>query len=321
MQLTDEEQDILSGKKGDTLKKVAETVVRYGEIFDSDKLVKLDHASHLVTSVGIPLLKPAYMMTDELVKSGLKAEMSFTVDPRPHVDSNKLYNPLVRLAFNLMFGKQKEYESQLLELGLKDNKAYSCTCYHDEVGNIPHKGDIIAWAESSAVVYANSVLGARTNRNSAFIELFSAILGKAPHFGLLTDDGRKADWVIELQLEKLPSAQLLGGAIGQTVVDGVPYIKGLDKWLGSSLTLEAKDYLKDLGAASASNGAVGLFHVDNITPEAKELGENLIKSGFKRLTIKDTDLESIRKSYPVLWKKEDSKPKYRLTVRGWSSFE
>ncbi len=310
MQLTNEEQAILSGEQGDTLKKVAETVIRYGQIFDANELKILDHPSHLVTSVGIPLLKPAYMMTDELIESGLQAKMPFTVDPRPHEDAEKLYNPFVRMAFKLMFGKQRQYEAQLAELGIKNNNAFTCTCYQDEVGNIPAKGSVLAWAESSAVVYANSVLGARTNRNSAFIELFCAILGKAPNFGLLTDEGRKADWIIELQLNERPSAQLLGGLIGQTVVDGVPFITGLERWIGNSLTSEVKGYLKDLGAASASNGAVGLFHVDGLTPEAKEQGRRIIKMDAKLVTITDGDLKSVRDNYPVLWKKEKSRPKY-----------
>ncbi|MCG8337442.1 MAG: aconitase X catalytic domain-containing protein [Proteobacteria bacterium] len=310
MHLTPEEKDILAGKQGDVLQKLTETIVRYGDIFDADRLVPLSHSSHLVTSFGIPLLKPAYMMTDQLIESGLKSDLPFTADPRPHADTKKLYNPLVRLAFNLMFEKQKKYEDQLLKLGLKNENAYSCTCYHDEVGNIPASGDILAWAESSAVVYANSVLGARTNRNSAFIELFCAILGKAPNFGLLTDEGRMADWVIELKMDSLPPAQLLGGAIGQTVVEDVPYIKGLDAHLGNELTPDVKDYLKDLGAASASNGAVGLFHVGNLTPEAKEQGENLIKPGAKGLTVTYDDLDRIRRSYPVLWKNKDATPEF-----------
>lgn len=310
MQLTHEEKDILAGNQGDILQKLVETIVRYGDIFDADKLVSLTHSSHLVTSFGIPLLKPAYMVTDQLIESGLKADMSFTVDPRPYADTKKLYNPLVRLAFNLMFGKQKKYEGQLQKLGLKNDNAYSCTCYHDEVGNIPVQGDILAWAESSAVVYANSVLGARTNRNSAFIELFCAILGKAPRFGLLADKGRMADWVVDLKLDSLPSSQLLGGAIGQAVVEDVPYIKGLDGLLGDELTLDVKDYLKDFGAASASNGAVGLFHVEGLTPEAKEQGERLIKPDARILTITGNDLDKIRKSYPLLWQDEAANPEY-----------
>ena len=85
--------------------------------------------------------------------------------------------------------------------------------------------------------------------------------------------------MIEVKCEHKPEAQLLGSAIGMKVMEEVPYVKGLDKWLGTELDDEACGYLKDFGAATASNGAVGLFHIENLTPEAKEQGEALIKRG------------------------------------------
>ena len=109
------------------------------------------------------------------------------------------------------------------------------------------------------------------------LELMGSIAGCVPYFGLLTDDGRRADWIIEIKTEKKPEAQLLGSAIGMKVMEQVPYIKGLDKWLGTEITPEVTAYLKDFGAATASNGAVGLYHVENLTPEAKAQGEALIR--------------------------------------------
>lgn len=160
---------------------------------------------------------------------------------------------------------------------MKDSNAFTCACYLDEVGNIPKKGDILAWSESSAVVYANSVLGARTNRNSGVIDLLCGVVGRAPEFGFLTDEGRMADWIVEVRTSKTPEAQVLGSAIGMKVMEDVPYITGLDKHLGTRLTQDAKDYLKDMGAALASNGAVGLYHVDKLTPEARERKKALLK--------------------------------------------
>ena len=78
------------------------------------------------------------------------------------------------------------------ETGTDEKDAFTCTCYMDEVGNKPEKGEVLSWSESSAVVYANSVLGARCNRNSGIIELMGSIVGYVPYFGLLTDEGRKA---------------------------------------------------------------------------------------------------------------------------------
>ena len=207
-----------------------------------------------------------------------------------------------------MYKEQSRYEEPLKKIGLKDDKSFTCTCYFEEVGNLPKKGDILGWAESSAVVYANSVLGARCNRNSGMLDLFSAIIGKVPEFGLLTDEGRKADWIIDIQTSKLPEAQILGSAIGLKVMEDVPYVKGLDKFLGNELTDDVKAYLKDFGAATASNGAVGLYHIDGLTPEAKELGKKLIKKDAKVYTITDRELEKVYKSYPVLWKNINAKP-------------
>ena len=178
----------------------------------------------------------------------------------------------------------------------------------DEVGNKPAKGEVLSWAESSAVVYANSVLGARCNRNSGIIELMGSVAGFVPEFGLLTDEGRKATWIVEVKCEKKPEAQLLGSAIGMKVMEEVPYIKGLDKWLGTELTDGVCAYLKDFGAATASNGSVGLYHIENLTPEAKEQGEALIKEGAQVYVIDDAELERVKASYPIIWKNKDAKP-------------
>ena len=190
-----------------------------------------------------------------------------------------------------------------------NDDAFTCTCYMDEVGNKPQKGDVLSWAESSAVVYANSVLGARCNRNSGIIDIMGSIVGFVPYFGLLTDEGRKADWVVKIETTKKPEAQLLGSAIGMKVMEDVPYIVGLDKWLGTTLDDAACTYLKDFGAATASNGAVGLYHIENLTPEAVEQGKSLIKEDAKVYVIDDAELERVYKNYPVIWKNKGAKPK------------
>ena len=309
MHLTDEEMAILCGEKGDTLAKVMETVVRFGDIFDAPKLVPVTHhEGHLVTSFGIGLLKPLFKTMDELIQDNLKTKGPFTLDPRPIDYKNVKCNLLEKLVFSkIMYSKQDMYEEQLMKVGLKNKNAFSCTCYLDEVGNIPKMGDILSWAESSAVVYANSVLGARCNRNSGMLDLFGSVLGKVPYFGLLTDEGRKATWRVELKTTKLPEAQILGSAIGMKVMEDVPYVIGLDKFLGHELNDETKAYLKDFGAASASNGAVGLYHIDKLTPEAKELGEKLITKDAKTYVIDDEEIERVYKSYPVMWKKPNKR--------------
>ena len=246
---------------------------------------------------------------DELIENGLKTAYPFTADPRPDF-SNVPANPLEKLIFGkIMYGKQSEYEAQLRKTGLASDDAFTCTCYMDEVGNIPSEGDILAWAESSAVVYANSVLGARTNRNSGVLELLSGITGKTPVFGFLSDEGRRADWLIQVKTTKTPEAQVLGSAIGMKVMEDVPYIKGLDGFLGKELNSEVKDYLKDMGAATASNGAVGLYHVENLTPEAVKGGEFLLKKDYRTYVVDDAELERVKNAYPVMWKNKEAKPK------------
>lgn len=310
MTLTDEEKEILEGKQGETKQKMMETLVLFGDIFNAKRMVKVTHKQgHLVTSFGIPLLKPLYGTMEELIKDNCKAEGGFTMDPRPLDYKNVKCNILEKIVFNkILYGKQKEYEEQLKKVGLTDEDSFSCTSYLKECGNRPSKGDILSWAESSAVVFANSVLGARCNRNSGMLDLFGSILGVVPEFGFLLDENRKATWIIEIKTTKIPEAQILGSAIGMKVMDEVPYIIGLDDYLGTELTDFNEAYLKDMGAASASNGAVGLFHVENLTPEAKELKGKLIKEDAKHYIIDDEELERVYKSYPNMWKNKTKDP-------------
>ncbi len=310
MILTQEQQAILDGSKGDVMAKVMKTLVMYGEAFGAEKLVPItSDYNHLVTSFGLKVMSPVYDLMQTILNAGVISGQKFSVDPRPidrHVPAIFLQN----LIFNkFMYTKQSFYEDQLQKLGLMNKDAFTCTCYMDEVGNKPKKGDILSWAESSAVVYANSVLGARCNRNSGIIDIMGSIVGYVPYFGLLTDEGRKATWVVKVQTEKKPEAQLLGSAIGMKVMEDVPYVIGLDKWIGTELNDSACAYLKDFGAATASNGAVGLYHIENLTPEAVELGEKLIAEGAKEYIIDDAELERVQKSYPVIWKKPDAAPK------------
>lgn len=310
MILTNEQQAILNGERGEALAKVMETVVRYGELFGAEKLVPVTSKyNHLVTSFGLKMMKPVFDLMQQLIDAGVVSAQQFSADPRP-LDKNVPQNFLQTLIFeNFMYSKQDFYESQLKTLGIMNENAFTCACYLDQVGNKPQKGDVLSWAESSAVVYANSVLGARCNRNSGIIDIMGSIVGYVPYFGLLTDEGRRATWVVEIKTTKKPEAQLLGSAIGMKVMEDVPYIKGLDKWLGTELDDAACTYLKDFGAATASNGAVGLYHIDNLTPDAKELGESLICEGAKTYVIDDAELQRVYDSYPVIWKNPDAKPK------------
>ena len=310
MILTKEQEAILNGSKGETMAKVMKTLVLYGDAFDAEKMVPVtSEKGHLVTSFGLKVMKPVYELMDTLIQGGAISSQKFSVDPKP-LDKNVPANFLQNIVFNkLMYSMQDSYDAQLSKLGLIDENSYTCTCYMDEVGNKPHQGEILSWAESSAVVYANSVLGARCNRNSGIIELFGSIVGYVPYFGLLTDEGRKATWIVEVKTTKRPEAQVLGSAIGMKVMEDVPFVRGLDKFIGTELDGDTCAYLKDFGAATASNGAVGLYHIENLTPEAKEQGENIIAENAKVYVIDDAELERVKASYPVMWKDKNAAPK------------
>ena len=309
MKLTPEQQEILNGAHGETMAKVMQTLVRYGELFGADEMVPVtSRYNHLVTSFGLKALGPVYHLMEQLLEAGAVSAQKFSADPRP-LDKNVPSSFLQNFVFNhFMYTRQDYYEQQLQKLGLMDPNAFTCTCYMDEVGNTPGFGEVLSWSESSAVVYANSVLGARCNRNSGIIDLMGSIVGFVPSFGLLKDEGRRASWIVEVRTTKKPEAQLLGSAIGMKVMEDVPFIRGLDKWLGT-LDDAAKTYLKDFGAATASNGAVGLYHVENITPEAVKYGRSLVREDAQVYVIDDAELQRVYDSYPVIWKNKDAKPK------------
>ncbi|MBO4218735.1 MAG: DUF521 domain-containing protein [Erysipelotrichaceae bacterium] len=304
MILNEELKAVQRGEQGEAMAKVLNTLIMYGEAFGAKRMVKITgKMGHAVIGTGSLTWKPVFDLMQKLIDGGALPRQSFTTDPRG-IEDHVPISFADKAMFKLIFSNQKRMEKQWKLMGIKDENAYTCTCYMDEVGNIPNRGDILGWAESSAVSYANSVLGARCNRNSGILELMSNILGYVPEFGLLTDEGRKADWIIDVQCSQLPEPQLLGSAIGFKCVEDVPYIRGLDKFLGRELTQSVKDYLKDMGAASASNGSVGLYHVEHLTPEAVDLGKKLVRKNAQTFVIDDAEIARVKASYPVAWTSE-----------------
>ena len=326
MILNEELLAVQRGEQGEAMRKVLNTLVMYGEACGAERMVKITgKMGHSVIGTGSMTWKPVFDLMEELIDGGALPRQSFTTDPRgvePHVPMSIAD----RAMFKVIFSGQKRMENEWERMGIKDSNAYTCTAYMEEVGNIPQYGDILGWAESSAVSYVNSVIGARCNRNSGILELMSNILGYVPEFGLLTDEGRKADWIIEVRCQNMPEPQLLGSAIGFKCVEDVPFIRGLDKWLGTELTQKVKDYLKDMGAAAASNGSVGLYHVENITPEAvkharSEGGNALIKENAKVFVIDDEEIARVKASYPNPWEeREDSDGAPELAFAGCPHF-
>jgi hypothetical protein len=169
----------------------------------------------------------------------------------------------------------------------------------------------VTWAESSAVNFGNSVLGLRINRMATGMEVLCGIAGKVPVFGVLTDEGRKAKWHIDVRLSEEPHWGVLGGAIGTRVVEQIPYITGIDQWLGmkdGKPDLASVGKLKAMGSATASSGAVGLYHVENVTPEAIEQGRSLLVDDYQTYVIDDAELARVRDGFLNLWKDPNGDP-------------
>jgi predicted aconitase len=286
-----------------------ETVVLYGEALGAERLVDINGNGHFVIAYAIPGIAPSMEMLDELVAAGLRTKTPFTLDPKPPLDfENWWLSPEQVQILDEMYEDQKPYNERMGQLGLRDSDAWTCTPYLPQVGNVPKRGDVLAWSESACAIFANSVLGARTNKNGAIMDLLCGIVGKTPLAGLLTDEGRRATWLIEVDAEELPPPQLLGAAIGMRVLADVPYLVGLDRFLGSGLTDETRDYLHEMGAACATAGAVALFHVEKITPEAVDHGRGLLAPGHKTYRIDNQQLQDLLASYPVMWEDRDARP-------------
>ena len=292
------------------MQKIMQSLMKYGEALHAGRLVDIEGPGHFSIPFAIPGVGLRIEMLDELVESGLKTKFPFTLDPRAPYDFENLFvSEEQKRSIEEMLVDQAAYDEHMLQLGLRDEEAYTCTPYFPEVGNIPEKDTILAWSESSCVVYANSVLGARTNRNAAIMDILSNIAGKTPLAGFLLDEGRRASWKVEVETTCLPNPQLLGAAIGMKVLEDVPFITGLDRFLGTEIDEAVRDFLKEMGAACAAIGAVGLYHVEHLTPEAVEQGVELLMPDHKVYRIGDSELTNLMDSYPVMWPDKNAEPK------------
>ena len=309
MPLTQEEQDIMDGKKGPELAKVMKIVVGHGNAFGAPKLVELGGAPHCSLYTGTDYMKPMIDLFQECADAGLKTYAPYTVNPRCYdvynVNNNETDMRLIYEGYKY----QRDLDWVHAQLGAPDLNYRSCVCYADEVGNAPPPGTYVAWAESSATNYGNSALGLRTNRNAGGMELLCGLLGKAPLFGLMTDEGRMANWLIEVKTSKEPDWGVLGSAIGYKVIDGVPFITGCDQYLGTEVSNDNMHLLKKMGSATAACGAVGLYHLENLTPDAKEKGRNkLMQKGYQTYVYDDAEQARVLGTFPVEWEGRPEDP-------------
>jgi cis-L-3-hydroxyproline dehydratase len=272
MNLDQEQKNILRGENGRVMAMAMETVVKYGDAFSAKRLVPIKSA-HLAGTFGMGPFHAYIKILQQMVTEGLKVKVPTTVNPRPGYDLNFINRRVV-------FTNQQTLEELLAAIGVIPN--YSCVCYEKE--NVPSFGDRLAWAESSAVQFANSVLGARTNRNSILIDVCCAVTGFAPEFGYLLDDHRRGQLLVKLDIKKM-DASALGYILGRKVVDKVPVIEHYPF---------TRIELKNMGGSMAASGGVALFHVEGLTPEAPDLKTVFDGPPKHTITITQQDLDDVR---------------------------
>lgn len=294
MDLTRDEREVLDGSLGEIPRKLLLTMVRFGEAMDAERLVPVEGPGHLVIPESKPGVGARTEFLESLVDAGVRAALPFTADPATILNetlSDLTDEQRERLA--RAYPMEVRYREALTKLGLRDAGGLTCTPWFEEVANRPSYGQIVAWAESSAVVYANSVIGARTHRNPGIIDLISNVVGKTPLAGLLTDEGRRASWLVEVEAAGPINGQVLGYLIGREVGDGIPWVTGLADMLEGGEHPASGKFLRDFGTNASVGGGVGLFHVEGVTVEAKRYGRRLIRDDARRLTIDAGEIESV----------------------------
>jgi predicted aconitase len=256
VRLSDEERAILAGREGPAAQRAMEIVAALGEIYGAEDLVP-------VVSVQV-----AGVSYGNLGDAGLEFLRAWA-DEGARVVVPTTLNPagMDLLAWREL-GVPEEYAYRQLEV-VEAYRAMgitvSCSCTPYLTGNVPRLGQHIAWSESSAVSYANSVLGARTNREGGPSALAAAITGRTARYGLHLDHNRQGRLLVEVGCPLGSAADFgaLGYMVGQGAADRVPYFRF------HSGSQPGPDELKALGAAMAASGAVALYHVEGLTPEAR----------------------------------------------------
>ncbi|MBE6487994.1 MAG: DUF521 domain-containing protein [Methanosphaera stadtmanae] len=274
MQLTKYEEDMYNGEYGEGKAECMEILVSLGKIYDAQKMIPITSAQ--VSGVSYKTIGDAGL--DFVVDLGKKADVTLETMLNPAgVDIENWKE----LGFSEEFTKKqidiiKGYES----IGVMS----TCTCTPYLIGNTPLLNEHVAWSESSAVCYVNSVIGARTNREGGPSALLAAIVGRTPYYGNHIPENRLAHMIFDVNYDFTNEAQIgaLGYYVGQIVNDKNPYFK-----LNNN---PGRNNLKLLGAALASSGAVSIYHAEDITPEANIVNKD---ESFDELEKIDIDADII----------------------------
>ncbi len=291
MKLTEKEQALLDGKHGLGIKKAMEILVALGRIYEAKEMVPVTSAQIAGVSyknIGDPGLEFLADWANQDARVHIPAFMN------PAGIDRQLWR---QLGFPETFAqKQIEIIEVLKRMGVR--ATLTCTPYH--IGIVPQKGEHIAWSESSAVSYTNSVLGARTNREGGPSALAAAFCGRTPRFGLHLHENRLATHrvLVKCKLESSADFGLLGYLVGKKAGNGIPFFQGIDLPENES---ERTTCLKALGAAMAASGAVALYHIESFTPEAIVYGERIVKPNAMTIEVKsaNNDRAPLASNYPI----------------------
>ncbi len=274
MYLTPQEEKMMAGEYGSAVEKSMEILVALGEIYNAPGMVDITSAQ--ISGVSYKTIGDAGLeYLEDLAKDAMVIVPS-TLNPAG-IDLQRR-----DLGFSEEFTKK---QLDIIEAYRSMNITTTCTCTPYLVGNVPVMGDHVAWSESSAVAYVNSVIGARSNREGGPGALSAAICGKTPQYGYHLDEERKANLIVEVETE-ISGVDFgsLGYLVGKIVGDGVPYFKFKNR--------PNLDNLKGLGAALASSGAVALYHVENLTPEYKDAFQEI--GDLENISISRADINETK---------------------------
>jgi predicted aconitase len=271
MRLAEQEQAMLAGEMGPAARKAMEIVTALGRIYGAEQLVPV--ASVQVAGVSYKNLGDAGLeFLHRWADEGAQVRVPTTLNP-----AGMDLTHWQALGFDPDFARQ---QITVVETFARMGVTTTCTCTPYLIGNRPHLGDHVAWAESSAVSYANSVLGARTNREGGPSALAAAIAGRTAAYGLHLPQNRRATLIVNVRppVRSLSDFGAVGYLVGRTARDRVPFF--------ADLPVQTDHQLKGLGAAMAASGAVPLFHVAGVTPEVLA-GADVLAPDAERLIIDD----------------------------------
>lgn len=264
MELTAEQRAILEGARGPYLAQCMRWLVEWGKVMGARRLVRCDN-THVLLCVPNLVARGASPRTLEAFAEGLREACRHPVAPHCLATVHTLFLTLDPLDVPENDPAQVRVQREIAEMAVRAGYLTTFTCAPYLVGNVPIKGEICAWTESSAVVYANSILGARTVRHGNESAIAASLLGVVPEFGVLLDEKRRGTLRVEVRVELRNSTDwgALGYFTGKIAGLGIPVFEGLRR--------PSQDEAKQLCAALATSGGVSMFHIVGVTPEAPTL--------------------------------------------------